>query len=194
MLFRSEAAGMRHGTRKSGLVPARSRSYAGAMVGVPQRRSPRLPAFDYSRPGAYFVTICTYERRCVFGRVRGRSVLLSEAGQIVEEEWLRTAERRPYVVLDSHVIMPNHVHGLIVIQEHARAAGLTTSSGPKRHSLSSVVGGFKAAASRRIALLTDQDRHALWQRSYYERVVRSDDELRSIREYIANNPVRWRYA
>jgi REP element-mobilizing transposase RayT len=140
------------------------------------------------------VTICTYERRCVFGRVRGRSVLLSEAGPIVEEEWLRTAERRPYVVLDSHVIMPNHVHGLIVIQEDAQPPSLTRSSGPKRHSLSSVVGGFKAAASRRIALLTDQDRHTLWQRSYYERVVRSDNELRSIREYIANNPVRWHYA
>jgi len=95
------------------------------------------------------------------------------------------------VVLDSHVIMPNHIHGLIVIYEHAQPAGLAPSPGPRPHSLSSIVGGFKAAASRRIALLTDKQRTALWQRGYYERVVRNEAELRSIREYIANNPARW---
>ena len=162
------------------------------MLGVPQRRSARLPAFDYTRPGAYFVTVCTHERRCVFGRVQDRGVLLSKGGQIVEEEWLRTAEKRPYVMLDSHVIMPNHVHGVIIIQEHARPSSLTRSAGPTRHSLSSIVGGFKAAASRRIALLSDISRPTLWQRGYHEHVVRNDDDLRSIREYIANNPARWR--
>jgi REP element-mobilizing transposase RayT len=77
------------------------------------------------------------------------------------------------VVLDSHVIMPNH-NGLIIIQEHAQPASLTPSSGPRRHSLSSIVGGFKAAASRRIALAGDKDRPTLWQRGYYERVVRNE--------------------
>lgn len=161
------------------------------MVGVHQRRSPRLTAFDYTRPGAYFVTICTRARKCVLGRVQDGGVLLSEAGQIVEEEWLRTAEKRSYVVLDLHVIMPNHVHGLIVIQEHAKPLSLPPSPGPRRHSLSSIVGGFKAAASRRITLATDGHSPALWQRGYYERVVRNEGELRSIRQYIANNPARW---
>jgi REP element-mobilizing transposase RayT len=162
------------------------------MLGVPQRISARLPAFDYTRPGAYFVTVCTHERRCVFGRVQNRGVLLSKGGQIVEEEWLRTAEKRPYVMLDSYVIMPNHVHGVIIIQEHVRPSSLTRSAGLTRQSLSSIVGGFKAAASRRIALLTDIGRPHLWQRGYHEHIVRNDDDLRSIREYIANNPARWR--
>lgn len=161
------------------------------MVGVHQRISPRLPAFDYARPGAYFVTICTHNRRCVLGRVNRGAVLLSEEGQIVEEEWLGTAEKRPYVTLDSHVIMPNHVHGLIVIQDHATPVR-TRAHGLGRHSLSSIVGGFKAAASRRIALLAYGKGTAFWQRGYYEHVVRNEDVLSSIRQYIANNPARWR--
>lgn len=88
--------------------------------------------------------------------------------------------------------MPNHLHGLIVIQEHVRPVGLTPSPGPTRHSLSAIVGGFKAAASRRIALTFGRLMPALWQRGYYEHVVRNEGELRCIREYIANNPARWR--
>lgn len=160
------------------------------MVVRPQRMSPRLPAFDYARPGAYFVTICTHERRCVLGRVSGRTVLLSEEGRIVEEEWLGTAEKRPYVKLDSHIIMPNHLHGVIIIQGHAAPVRIG-SHGPKRHSLSSIVGSFKAAASRRIALLGYGKGRALWQRGFYEHVVRTEHDLRSIRQYIVNNPARW---
>ena len=181
----------RHARWKAGSRATSGQATVGIMVGVHQRKSPRRTTFDYTSPGAYFITACTHERRCAFGRVAEEGVLLSEAGQIVEEEWLRTAERRPYVLLDSHVTMPNHFHGLIIIQEHTQATR-TPSCGPIRHSLSSIVGGFKAAASRRIALLTDKPEPALWQRGYYERVVRNERELRSIRDYIANNPGRWR--
>jgi REP element-mobilizing transposase RayT len=117
-------------------------------------------------------------------------VLLSEAGRIAEEEWLRTAEKRPYVTLDTHVVMPHHVHGLIIIGEHANNA-TPHPAGSKSHSLPSIVGGFKSASSRRIAVLSGSYRSAVWQRSYYERIVRDIGELNRIRKYIANNPARW---
>lgn len=161
------------------------------MTQLPERKALRLPGFDYTKPGAYFVTICTLRRRCLFGRVVNGSVRLSTAGKIVEEEWLLTATRRPYIALDAHVIMPNHVHGLIVIQEPSRSKARCNRGAPP-HSLSSVIGNFKAAASRRIAMAAGDKRFALWQRSYYESIVRNTHELYVIRQYITNNPARWR--
>jgi REP element-mobilizing transposase RayT len=102
---------------------------------------------------------------------------LSEAGRIAEPEWLRTAELRPYVDLDTHIVMPNHIHGLIIIRGTVIQHNVSDRS--RRHSL------------RRIATLSVDSQWAVWQRSYYERVVRDDDELNSIREYIASNPMRW---
>lgn len=159
------------------------------MTSLPQRRSPRLAEFDYATPGAYFVTICTWRKRCLFGQVQDSRVELSEAGRIAEQEWLRTAENRQYVDLDTHIVMPNHVHGLIIIREHPLRCRPRSPS--PRHSLPAIVGGFKAAASRRIALVAASDCGAVWQRSYYERVIRNAGELRAVREYISNNPARW---
>ena len=150
-----------------------------------------MAGFDYRKPGAYFVTICTRGKSCLFGRVADGVVLLSKAGRIAEEEWLRTAEKRPYVILDAYVIMPNHVHGLVLIGEHRHDATLHPG-GSKSHSFASIVGAFKSASSRRIAVLSRSYRSAVWQRSYYERIVRDIGELNSIRKYIANNPARWR--
>lgn len=160
---------------------------------LPERKTLRLPGFDYRTPGAYFISICTLGKRCLFGRVASRHVVLSAMGKIVEEEWLLTAERRPYLTLDTHVIMPNHVHGLIFIRGPVRTAGGLAGSGGRRRSLSSIVGGFKAAASRRIATqLSEGNRSTLWQRGYHEHVVRDSENLDAIRAYIATNPARWR--
>jgi REP element-mobilizing transposase RayT len=93
------------------------------------------------------------------------------------------------VDLDAYIVMPNHIHGLIIIREHLpsnRPGGASL-----RYSLSAIVGAFKAATSRRIAIAGTVDGGAVWQRSYYERVVRNDNELKAIREYIANNPAQW---
>jgi REP-associated tyrosine transposase len=160
------------------------------MICFPQRKSLRLAGFDYRTPGAYFVTICTWRKRSLLGQVQGRKVRLSPAGQIVEEEWLRTAENRQYVDLDAHTVMPNHVHGLIIIREHRFSGGPCSPS--LRHTLSAIVGGFKAAASRRIGIAEAVHRGPIWQRSYYERVIRDSRELRAVRQYIVNNPARWR--
>jgi putative transposase len=99
--------------------------------------------------------------------------------------------RQTALLLDTHVVMPNHVHGLVMIRDHAHDATPVQARSPS-HSLSSIVGGFKSASSRRIAVLSPNYRCAIWQRSYYERVVRDIDELNTVRKYIANNPARWR--
>ena len=150
------------------------------------RRTPRLAGFDYTRPGAYFVTTCTYRRQCLFGWVAEGRMSLSDSGRIVEEEWLLTAVKRRYIVLDAHVVMPNHFHGVIILQERPP----NEATRYRQRSLSSIMGAFKAAASRRI---TEHGEHAgvLWQRSFHERVIRDHGELTRIREYIATNPARW---
>ena len=147
-------------------------------VGLPIRRSPRLHGFDYRRAGAYFVTICTWRRRRLFGAIDGGRVVLTDAGGVAMEEWERTAERRPYVGLDTMIVMPDHLHAIMHRAEAPRMLG-------------SVIGGFKSAVARRI-------RHAtggtvrVWQRGYHERVIRNAAMLAAARAYICENPIRWR--
>ena len=161
------------------------------------RRSIRLPGWDYRNQGAYFVTIVAAERLPVFGDIIDGRVGLSPYGSIVQEEWVNSAQIRREIELDGFVVMPNHVHGIVCIVETpgggaARANPEERPSGrrdPK--SLGSFVAGFKSAVTRRVnALRADTDR-SVWQRNYYERVIRNERELQAIREYIANNPWNW---
>ena len=148
---------------------------------LPRRRSVRLPEYDYSRAGLYFVTVCTDQRVCVLGKIEDDQVHLSEAGRIAEELWMGLPDRFPAVALDAHVVMPNHVHGLIQL------------TGTDRHRggmpLGEVVRTFKAATTRQIR--TTLDPSFAWQRSYYEHVVRNHAEIEHLRVYIAGNPARW---
>ena len=162
---------------------------------IGHRRSIRLPDFDYTEPGAYFVTLCTRDRRCVFGEVTQDSVRLTPVGEIVHEEWRRSSEVRAEVELDGFAVMPNHIHGIVIIN------GSRLRSGPRAHgraplhrqgrSLGALVAGFKAAVTSRINRLADTPGAPLWQRGYYEHIVRSNEELARIRQYIAENPGRW---
>ena len=163
------------------------------------RRSVRLRDYDYRQAGAYFVTICAHDRLCIFGEAEGSRVVLNDYGIVVQEEWLRTEAQRPHVRLDAFVVMPNHVHGIIVLQADdqegtARRAptGATARFGEAlAGSLATVVGAFKSAASRRINQMRGTPGMPVWQRNYYEHVIRSEKELNRIRQYIADNPTRW---
>lgn len=165
-----------------------------------RRRSIRLRGRDYSRPGTYFVTLCTYYRECLFGTVEAGSVRLSEWGLAAREEWLRTAQVRPEIELDAFVVMPNHLHGIVIITEVVGAQGLAplrnpTESKPALYrpprSLGSFVAGYKMAVTKRVNRLRDTPGARVWQRNYYERVIRDDDEAVSARIYIRDNPGRW---
>jgi REP element-mobilizing transposase RayT len=146
------------------------------------------------------VTICTYGRECVFGAVRGRAARLNEYGRVARDEWLRSAAVRDEIELDAFVIMPNHVHGIVIITGDP-VVGATGRSplhdtagrprGPAKRSLSSFIGGYKPAVTRRVNALRDSPGARVWQRNYYEHIIRDDDELGRIRGYMITNPGRW---
>jgi REP element-mobilizing transposase RayT len=164
--------------------------------GKHHRRSIRLPGYDYSQPGMYFVTICVEEKRCLLGEVVNGEMLVNEYGRVVWEEWCQSAEIRREVQLDEFVVMPNHVHGVVEIIEppSVGATGrspLRLKPGPPPQSLGSFVAGFKSAATTRINILRGTPHVPLWQRNYYEHVIRNEDDLHRIREYIQTNPLRW---
>lgn len=165
-------------------------------------KSIRLKGYDYSRAGAYFVTMCTHNKEHLFGDVADGNMMLNDFGRMVDAEWLKTIEIRKNVVLDGYVIMPNHFHGIVLITENdsGKACLATTEhhvlikmefGKPQSGSLSGIVGSFKSAVSRRINFVRDTLGKEVWQRNYYEHIIRNPEELHHIREYIFANPLRW---
>ena len=161
------------------------------------RRSIRLQGYDYSKAGAYFVTICTQNRECLFGEIVNGEMRLNEAGRVVADEWLKTAEIRDEIELDEWVVMPNHVHGILVIADRrgdppvAPTNRPVAPTGPQPRSIGAVMAGFKSAATKRINELRQTPGIKLWQRNYWEHIVRNEPELNRIQEYIHNNPAQW---
>jgi putative transposase len=175
------------------------------------RRSIRLKEYDYSQPRAYFVTICTRERECLFDHVVNGEMQLNDAGEITRRCFKDIPVHFPFVELDAFVVMPNHVHGVIMIQGRGEASVVpqttcavktqcrrgersfapTTTTTPKSPSrtIGSIVRGFKIGVTKWFRANTNV--HSVWQRGYYEHVVRDEDELEAIREYIQGNPARW---
>lgn len=161
------------------------------------RHSIRLRGYDYTQPGAYFITICTHERELLFGDVVDGEMRTNEWGEIVREEWFRTAQLRPYVTLhdDEFVVMPNHVHGIIWIVGEivgaTRRVAPTPPTGPDAGSIGAIIGQFKSIVTKRINALRATPGAPVWQRNYYEHIIRDERALTAIRRYIAENPLRW---
>ncbi len=149
------------------------------------RRSLRLKGYDYSQAGAYFVTICTHGKECLFGEVIGSEMEVNEIGQKVQAVWDGLPVHYPHVATDAFVVMPNHVHGVVVI-----GAGLKPAP-TKRHGLFEIVRAFKTFSARRINESRETSGTPVWQRNYYEHVIRNDADYNRIAEYVANNPQRW---
>jgi len=158
------------------------------------RRSIRLKDFDYSQSGAYFITICTHNKECVFGDVVNGKMWLNKYGRIILEEWIKTENIRANVRMDFYVVMPNHVHGLIVIN-HRRGVLQYAPTKTKFQSPSQTVGaivrGFKSVTTKRINQIRYTPGLPVWQRNYYEHVIRNKVKLNKIREYIQNNSLKW---
>jgi REP element-mobilizing transposase RayT len=160
------------------------------------RRSIRLRGFDYARPGTYFVTICTRQRECLFGEVIEGTMILSDFGQVVHEEWHKTSLVRPYVTLDAFVVMPNHVHGILMITDDRRGTAPPCPyqgqfGHPIPRSLPTIIRAFKSATTQRVNQMRGTPGMPLWQRNYYEHIVRDEDELNQIRRYISENLLKW---
>ena len=183
------------------------------------RRSIRLKNYDYSQPGYYFLTICTYKRQSWFGEIKNNRMYLNQIGKIVAEEWINTRKIRPKFQLDEWIIMPNHLHGIVIIDENILGLGernrdilgdrniseqkifgeasqdiLGARNAPLRqepNSISSFVAGFKSAVTKRINLLRNNRDIPIWQRNYYESIIQDEQSLLAIQEYIFNNPCQW---
>ena len=154
----------------------------------PRRVSLRLPDFDYSQEGAYFITICVKGRRYLFGSVVDGEIDLNEYGKILTATWNDLAFYNPAIKLDAFIVMPNHVHGIIVLAG-AKAGGETPPL--QKPALGQIMGYYKYQSTSRIKALMQPAGSAVWQRGYYEHVIRDDQALNRIREYIASNPHRW---
>lgn len=186
------------------------------------RHSIRLPCYDYTRSGAYFITIVTHARECLFGEVADGKVRLNEHGSIVRAAWDDLPNHYGYVVLDAFVVMPNHIHGIIVLTDdddvivgaglkpaptpvmtqydrgihyidNNGRAGLKPAPTPKirRHGLPEIVRAFKTFSARHINELHRIFGLSVWQRNYWEHIIRDGNEMDRIRHYIEINPVRW---
>jgi REP element-mobilizing transposase RayT len=180
-----------------------------------QRRSLRLKGYDYSRSGDYFVTICVQNRDCLFGIMENGSIRINEAGIMIEREWLDLQNRFTFLGLDVYVVMPNHLHGIIRIfgrdescirpypsmEEKEKKHSLKGDHkdrpyGTKNESVGRVIQAFKSKSTHHYIEIQDKLRlqafvNSLWQRNYYEHIIRDESELNTIRKYIVKNLDNW---
>ena len=207
------------------------------------RRSIRLQGYDYSQAGAYFITICTWQRECLFGEIIDGEMQLSPWGEIVNLHWQNLPKYHRHLELDEFVIMPNHLHGIIVLinnNNNSVGAGLADISGQKQitsqqnppsptpsppnqfvgagladisvqkqttsqqnppspmvqpqtkpKNVPEILRGFKTFSARRINQMRRISGVPVWQRNYYEHIIRNEESLQHIRQYIINNPLTW---
>lgn len=161
-----------------------------------RRRSLRLKEYDYTQPGAYFVTMCTQGRELLFGHVIDGIMNLNQVGQV---QAIGTAlpKRFPSVELDHFRVMPNHVHGIINLNAclygTEGAASRAPTSLPRLPTLGDVVGAYKSVSTVEVNRLLGRSGRPLWQRNYYEHIVRDQRSLAEIRVYIVDNPARWAF-
>ena len=185
---------------------------------IHHRRSIRLKGYDYSQVGAYFITICCQDRACLFGDVINEEMVLNDAGNIAFNEWLKTAEIRKNISLDVFVIMPNHIHGIIIINDIGRGElhspnneqgtspineqGNSNSSQPldkmgecnsplrgPSNNIGAIIRGYKSSVTKQIRIFNNDI--VVWQRNYHEHIIRNEQSYQTISNYIINNPSKW---
>ena len=181
---------------------------------IHHRHSIRLKDYDYSQAGAYFVTLCAWQRECLFSEIVNGEMMLNDMGRIVESVWCRLSEQFRNATVDEYMIMPNHFHGIIFLtdsvgatptarpvgigsnpeicdrQKGGRAVGVAPT-GPMSGSIGAIMAQFKSRVTKRINQFRNNPGCPVWQRNYYERVIRDENELSRAREYIVNNPMKW---
>jgi putative transposase len=178
------------------------------------RRSIRLPNYDYSQSGAYYVTIVAWHRECLFGEMINGNMRLNKFGEIVQWEWLELPKRLRYIELGAFVVMPNHFHGILVFHKNVGATRqeltnepsgnaslphMTTDSidgsllqrGPKPASLGAIMAQFKSRVTKRLWKISSLKGTPIWQRNYYEHIIRNEKDLKNKTDYIEANPMLW---
>jgi REP element-mobilizing transposase RayT len=154
------------------------------------RHSIRLEGYDYSQPGAYFITLCAKNRECLFGKIDNGEMTLNDYGMAVKETWFDLVNHISGIVLDEFIIMPNHLHGIVVIggEESPVRAGLEPAP---TNALPEIVRQLKTFSARRINKIRQTPGVPVWQRNYFEHVIRGENEINQLRQYIIHNPKNW---
>ena len=164
------------------------------------RHSIRLKKYDYSRSGLYFVTICTQNRECLFGNVVDGKMVLNNIGNMIEKWWNKIQERFDAVELDKYQIMPNHIHMIIHIVGATLVVAPSPRAGikpaPTTVTLGDIIGAFKSLTTHEYIMGVKNNgwkpfNKRLWQRNYYEHIIRTENDLNKIRMYISENPDIW---
>jgi REP element-mobilizing transposase RayT len=158
---------------------------------IHHRRSIRLQNYDYSQQGAYFVTICTLQRECLFGEIIEREIQLNDYGKIVLKWWNKLNQHFPKVETDAFVIMPNHIHGIVVIEKSKGRTEVTETENVRNAHLGQIIAYFKYQSTKQINGIRGLPGVRIWQRNYYEHIIRNEDVLNRAREYIIDNPASW---
>jgi len=181
------------------------------------RRSIRLQGYDYSQPGIYFITLCTQNHECLFGEILNGEMRLNEFGKMTQQCWLEIPHHFPHVKLDEFVIMPDHIHGIIILNDIVGAKNfspqpsnnfspqpsnnfspqpmptpqqnITPFRSPSK-TIGSIIRGFKIGVTKGFRQNTDI--YVVWQRNYYEHIIRNKVELNRMRQYIIDNPKKWK--
>jgi len=181
---------------------------------IHHRRSIRLQGYDYSQNGAYFITLCTHNRECLFGQIQNGQMILNEYGKMVEQCWNNLSNHYDNIELDAYVIMPNHFHGIILITDNVdnvdnvrairelpihelpihelpRQQQKQRQQQRRKMLLPKIVGRFKMNSAKQINQMRNTPGISVWQRNYYEHIIRDEKSLENIRNYIINNPAKW---
>ena len=181
------------------------------------RRSIRLQGYDYSQPGIYFITLCTQNHECLFGEILNGEMRLNEFGKMTQQCWLEIPHHFPHVKLDEFVIMPDHIHGIIILNDIVGAKNfspqpsnnfspqpsnnfspqpmptpqqnITPFRSPSK-TIGSIIRGFKIGVTK--GFRQNMDIYVVWQRNYYEHIIRNKVELNRMRQYIIDNPKKWK--
>ncbi len=177
---------------------------------IHHRKSHRLQDYDYSMDGFYFITLVCYNRCRYFGKIQKGEMILNELGKVAFEEWYNTPNVRPYVVLHAFVVMPDHLHGIIEIKENPcnspkeqrkivpnpekpNISQNTHSTNPKfkspSHTIGAIIRGYKSSVTRKSKGLIQESK--IWQRDYYDSIIRNKIAFNNITNYILNNPKNW---
>jgi len=164
------------------------------------RRSIRLQGYDYTRAGAYFVTVCAQNRECLFGEIANGQLSLNGAGRMIQTAWDDLPVRFHHIELDEFIVMPNHIHGIVIFARRRGEPCVRPSIVRPRGTLPDTVGrmvqAFKSITTHDYSIGVKQFGWPpfpgkLWQRNYWERIIRNESELNRIHEYIRNNPAQW---
>ena len=171
-----------------------------------RKSSPRLQGYNYALAGYYFLTICTAGREPRFGSVQSEQMVLNAAGKVIGQSWLDLPNHYSHLALDEFIVMPNHLHAIIILQEGGgrdrfinlslqnpsiQKSGEDGAQSSIQKDLSEIIRGFKTWSARKINELEGTTGTSVWQRSYYDHIIRDEKSLDSIRVYIRENPLKW---